>query len=333
MIYEGAELRDFRGKMRLEDGRLVLDEATFRAYEGTVSASGTEAEIWRGKMPFKARMQIKDVNLGRALAEQTRYKDALDGRADLKIDLTGAGYSTADLEKFLSGSIDLGLRKGQFKRASITGAVGGQLSALQKIPGVSTKALVGKNEIKDLIAKLEVKDGKLQLVEPVTFGIDQSRATLGGAIGIAGKLFLEGTYFLPGSVISSVTGGRCGADQKELAIPIEIAGSVDGPEYRPNAGGIVTSLVESCLKSGAVGAAVDTAKSKIKQATGIDVPTDVDAAKKLAESKARAEADRLRAEAERRAAEERKKLEAAAKKKAEEAAKKKAGDALKKFGF
>ncbi|MGA9525420.1 MAG: AsmA family protein, partial [Myxococcaceae bacterium] len=280
VIYEGAELRDFRGKMRLEDGRLVLDEATFRAYEGTVSASGTEAEIWRGKMPFKARMQIKDVNLGRALAEQTRYKDALDGRADLKIDLSGAGYSTADLEKFLHGSIDLGLRKGQFNRASITGAVGGQLSALQRIPGVSTKALVGRNEIKDLIAKLVVKDGKLQLVEPVTFGLDQSRVTLGGAIGIAGKLFLEGTYFLPGSVLSSVTGGRCGADQKELAIPIEIAGSVDGPEYRPNAGGIATSLVESCLKSGAVGAAVDSAKSKIKQATGIDVPTDVTAAKK-----------------------------------------------------
>ncbi len=344
VIYEDAELRDFRGKMRLEDGRLVLEEATFRAYEGTVSASGTEAEIWRAKMPFKARMQLKDVNLGRALAEQTRYKDALDGRADLKLDVSGTGYSTADLEKFLTGSIDVALRKGQFNRSSITGAVGGQLSALEKIPGVSTKALTGKNELKDLFAKLVVKDGKLQLVEPVTFGLDQGRATLGGAVGIAGKLFLEGTYFLPGSVISSATGGRCGADQKELAIPIEIAGSVDGPEYRPNAGGIAKSLVESCLKSSAAGAAIDTAKEKIKQATGIDVPADPAAAKKLAqeelarqraeaEGKARAEADRLKAEAMRKADEERKKAEAAAKKKAEDAAKKKAGEALKKFGF
>jgi len=250
----------------------------------------------------------------------------------MKLPLSGPGYTTADLEKFLSGTIDLGLKQGRFNRASLTSSVAGQLSALEKLPGASTKALTGTNDLKDLMAKLVVKDGRLQLVDPVTFSIDGAKATLGGAVGIAGKLFLEGTYFLPGTAISKITGGKCGGDGKEVPIPLQIAGSVDGPEYRPNAGGIAASLVEACLKSGAL----DAARSKLQEKTGIEVPVGVDDAKKRAqeeverqraeaEAKARAEADRLKLEAEKRAAEQRKK--------AEDAAKKKAQDAFKKLGL
>jgi uncharacterized protein involved in outer membrane biogenesis len=351
VIYEGAELQDFRGKVRLEDGRLVLDEATFGAYGGQVSASGTTAEIWRGKMPFHAKVRANNLELGRALSEQTRYKDVLEGRADLTLDLSGVGYRLPDLEKALTGTIDLGLRQGRFKRASLTSAVGGKLTDLERIPGVSTQALAGKNELKDLLAKLVVRDGRLKLVDPVTFGIDGGRATLGGAVGIAGKLFLDGTYYLPGALLAKATGGRCGADHKELPIPIAIAGSVDGPEYRPDVAGVAKGVIDACLKGALAGAAADALKNRVKAATGLDVPTSTAEAQRRAaeeaarlrqqtearareeaerqraeaEGKAKAEADRVRAEADRRAAEE--------KKKAEEAAKKKAADQLKKLGF
>jgi hypothetical protein len=325
VIYEGTELTKFRGVVRLEDGRLLLEDATFNAYGGTVSARGTEAEIWRGQMPFKANVTATGIELGQALSDQTRYGNVLQGKTDLNLRLTGKGYQTADLEQFLHGAIDLSMKQGRFNKGSVTDGVVSRLDGLGKIPGVTLQPLRGENAIKDLVAKLEVKDGKLTLVQPVTFALDQGRATLGGAVGIGGKLFLDGTYHLPGTVVGSATGGKCRSD-KELPIPLAIVGSIDGPEYQPRPAAAVRSLVEACVTQAAADAAADKLKSKL----GVTVPTNVDDAKQ----RAQAEADRARAEAEAKARAEAEKRAAEQKRKAEEAAKSKAKDALKKgFGF
>ncbi len=342
VIYEGAELTKFRGVVRLEDGRLVLDDASFNAYGGAISAKGTEAEIWRGKMPFKANITASGVELGRVLADQTRYGNVLQGKTDLQLQLSGRGYDTADLEQFLSGGIELAMREGRFNKGSVTDGVVSRLDGLEKIPGVSLQPLKGENAIRDLVAKLEVKDGKLTLAKPVTFTVDQAKATLEGAVGIAGSLHLDGTFFLPAAVLGKATGGRCTSD-KELPIPLSIVGSVDGPEYQPRVAEALKPVVEKCVANAAANAAANALEQKLGVKVPGGVPTSVDDAKakaqaeadrlrEEAEAKARADAERLRKEAEAKARAEAEKRLAEQRRKAEEAAKKKAQDALKGFG-
>ncbi|MHB8874993.1 MAG: AsmA family protein [Myxococcaceae bacterium] len=324
VVYEGSQLTGFQCRVKLAEGVLDLEECTFGAYGGSVSAKGTQAEIWRGKMPFKAQVVAKDIEIGQALSEQTRYGAVLQGKTNLDLRLSGQGYDTPSLEKFLVGSIDLGMKQGRFAKASLAESVVGQLGQLNQAAGSKAAALTNNNQIRDLAAKLEVKDGKMRLTQPVTFDLDGGKATLEGAVGIAGKLFLKGIYLLPGANLGKLTQGRCSSNEP-LPIPVEIAGSLDGPEYKPEVTGIARSLFDSCLKSQAATAVKDAVKAKL----GVEVPTTTDDAKKrleaeTAKQKAELEA-KARAEADRRAAELRKK--------AEDEAKKKAAGMLKGFGF
>ncbi len=334
MIYSGMEMTDFRGAVRLKDGLMVLDDATFNLFGGTITAKGTEAEIWRGVMPFKASLQVQGVDLGAALAAKTKYGGLVDGKTDMGIQLTGRGFETAELEKALTGTIGMAMKEGQFKTVSLLDSVtGGFSSSLAKIPGVSAQKVPGNNSFKDLAANFQVEDGKLKLKAPVTTAIDGNKVQLDGALGIAGGLFLEGTYFLSAKTATAMTGGKCQAES-DLPIPLKIEGTARAPAIRPDVGGVAGALAERCLKSVAGSAAAKALGDKL----GVKVPTNVDDAKQKleaeaaakraeAEGKARAEADRIRQETEARIAAEKAKAQRAA----EDAAKKKAQDKLKGF--
>ena len=186
VIVSQTTLERFQGEVELVDGVLTLKDCTFRAFGGTITASGTQAEIWRGRMPFKAKMAIKGLDLNQVLSAKTRYANTLFGTGDLDVQVSGVGFETADLERHLLGQLDVGLREGRFARASLTESVAsGSLTALRKIPGLATKALDGNNSFRDLRALLEVRDGRMHLRQPVEFTLDGNRVQLEGAIGIA----------------------------------------------------------------------------------------------------------------------------------------------------
>ena len=322
-VVSKTALEDFKGEIELADGVLRLRECTFRAFGGTIAASGTEAEIWKGRMPFRANLSIKGLDVNQVLSAKTRYANTLFGTGDLGVRLTGQGFETVDLERHLLGQLDVALKEGRFARASLTESVaGGSLTALQKVPGLSTKALGGDNTFRDLSSMFEVKDGRLNMRKPVDFTLDGNRVRLDGAIGIAGKLFLTGTYFLRGRALEQMTGGKCGAMQ-DMPVPVQIGGTVDAPRFTVDAKAAMQPLAERCLKAGLVSAS--KALGAKAQALGVPVPAvaDVDAkakeavaraqaAKAEAEQRARAEADRVRAEAERAKAEAEQKARAEA---------------------
>lgn len=352
VVVKKEELTDFKGQVSLADGLLKLSDCAFGIYDGRISAKGTEAEIWRGRMPFVAKLVATNLDMNKALSAQTQYKDTLYGRANMNLDLKGRGFQTAELEEALTGTIDLALREGRLSGKSLTESVTGDLSALKKVPGLNFKPVGGSNAISDLDASFEVKEGKMFLKRPLVAKVDGNKVTLTGAIGIAGKLFLEGTYFLPGATVEKVSSGKCRSNE-EMPVPIKIEGTAKSPEFRPNAGGIAMTLVDRCLK----GAVADAVGDKLKKTLGVDVQAKdeaaararaeaaakqaeaqrqaqaaADQARRDAEAKARAEADRAAAEAERlrqEAERKRREAEAKAKREAEEKAKK----ALKNFGF
>jgi flagellar biosynthesis GTPase FlhF len=211
---------------------------------------------------------------------------------------------------------------------------------------------------------LEVRDGRMRMRNPVDFTLDGNRVQLEGAIGIAGGLFLTGTYFLPGRALEQMTAGKCGS-MEELRVPVGIGGTIDAPRFTVDAKAVAQPLAERCLKAGLASSAAQALGAKA-QALGVSAKAaELDAkakqaaaraqaAKAEAEQKAKAEADRARAEAERAKAEAEQKVKAEAERARAEAARAKAeaerkareeaakrsneakqklGDKLKGFGF
>lgn len=320
VLVRGETLTNFRGRVRLEDGILTLEDCTFGLYDGTITAAGTRVEVWKGRMPFKANLSVKGVEMERVLAAKTRYGGALSGKADFDTQLTGDGFETAELEQALLGHMTMSLKQGRLGKAGLTEAVLGNLKVLEQVPGLNLKPVKVDNALKDLVAHLEVKDGKMTLARPLTFWVDGNRVNLGGAIGIGGGLFLTGEYFISGALLDRATGGRCKSGG-EVGIPLTVGGSIDAPQFRPDGAAIIAGLAKSCLGVGTAGGALldrlGLGGGGNKPSEGAPAPTPTPAP----DLGAQAQAERDRLERERKQLEERARQEL-------EAQQKKAKDAL-----
>ena len=266
MRVRGDELTNFRGRLRLEDGLLTLEDCSFGIYDGTVTAAGTQMEIWKARMPFKANLSVKGVEVNKALSAHTRYGNSLYGKADFDTHLAGDGVETRQLEEKLLGQLTMSLKQGRLGRAGLTESVLGEFKTLEQVPGLNLRVPKVDNALKDLVAQLEVHDGKMTLSRPMAFSLDGNRVTLGGAIGIAGGLFLDG-----GALIDAATGGRCKSTE-ELRVPVAVRGRVEAPEFRPNGAAVALALARRCL-TGAVGGKVLDALGVGKAADG-QAPAD-----------------------------------------------------------
>jgi hypothetical protein len=348
MYARGYDLTHFRGTVRLVDGVLYIDDGSFGIFGGTVSASGTQAAIWKGVMPFTAKLVVKNVEMNDVLSAKSTYKDMLFGKGDLNVNVSGVGTETDDLARALTGDVGLGLVSGRINGSSLTSKLIDPLQALlAKIPGAAAKqpkalaAAKQTNSLQDLAAQTEIKSGQVLLKQPIDFKIDGAKLRLEGGVGILGALALRGTYAMPGALVATATGGKCSV-AGEFPVPLSITGTATKPSVSPDLSAIGSQLLSACLKGSALGGLADTLKSK----TGIDVPLDKAAAEKAAkaladkaradaDAAARAQADKAKAEAKAQADKLRADAEAA-KKKAEadakarlEAEKKKAADAAK----
>ncbi len=343
-----TKLEDFKGQIELVDGLLKLKTCSFRAFDGTVAANGTEAEIWKGRMPFRANLAIKGIDINSVLSAKTRYANTMFGKGDLDVQVSGAGFETVDLERHLLGQLSVAFKEGRFARARLTESVAGSsLTALQKVPGLSTKVIGGDSTFRNLSTLLEVKDGRMNMRKPLDFAVDGNRVQLDGGIGIAGKLFLSGTYFMRGPLIEQMTGGKCGA-MADLPVPVQIGGTIDAPRFTVDGKNAARPLAEQCLKAG-LGVATQALGAKA-QALGVPAVADIDAKAKAAAARAqavkaeaeqrakeeaeraRAEAERVKAEAEQKARAEAERVRAESERRVREEAAKRSEEAKKKLG-
>jgi AsmA protein len=350
MLVRDTELKNFRGQVKLINGVLYLDDCTFEVFGGIVSAKGTTAEIWRGRMPYKADLTIKGIDMNQALTAKTQYKDTLYGKGDLNVRLSGNGFETNEMAQTLSGTTDVSLTQARFSGDSLLSKTLGPIqTVLSKVPGLDLKSVPAENAMNDVAANFQVHDGKLNLAKPVNLSVDGNKLNLNGAIGITGDLFLTGTFFVSPQVVSTLTASKCSV-KDALPVPVSITGGVKRPNIVPDAASVAQNLVKACLEGGLLGGAKDV----LKNTTGIDADkAKAEAEKKLedakadaaAKAKAQADAAASRAKADADVAASKAKADADAKAKAaeaeadrkkqqaEDAAKKKAQDALHGLGL
>ena len=325
LVMGGRSLDAVAAKVRLEDGVLSVERATFNLYGGAFSANGSEATIWKGRMPFHARLSASGMDVARMIEGETGKASPLAGKANVSLDLAGEGTERADLEKHLTGAGSLSMREGRTSGLGLSRAVFGNLSG---VPSGIKDRLSADEPLRDLATRFEVRGGKMELREPLAFAVDGSPVQLGGAVGIFGDLFLDGTYELAAKRLEQRSGGACKAARNPV-IPVRITGPASRPEVRPDGGRIAAELAQACLL-GKAGAVVDglLGDGAAKKAAEAKEQLERESAAKAAAAKAELDAQAARAKAET----DRLKAEADAKKKAaEDAAKKKAADEAKKL--
>lgn len=324
-------LENLRGRLVLEDGVFRIEEGHFGLYGGRVDAAGTEMTIWRGALPFHARLNAKGVDVGRLLVGESARTPLLTGSGNLHLDLAGEGFSVDALAESLSGGWNLGLLGGRISTAPITSSI---LGGLAELPGITPQRLASEGDLRDLLAEFVVEGGRMNLRQPLRMELDGSRVELGGAVGVVGDLFLDGKYFLSPAVVSRVTGGRC-RPESEMAVPLRIGGSMADPSISTEGGGLVAAVARTCLAAEAREAIGRMTGGAVQQAVD-----ELDARREAARQEAEAAAAAARADAERKAEEARQKARdeaERARREAESKAKEKArdaGDSLrKKLGF
>ena len=321
------DMRDVKGRLVLKDGVLRIEQATLGLYGGTVRADGTEAEVWRGEMPFKARLAVQNVDVAQLVAGEFDTRGIVSGKGTFDVNLDGVGFDFASLEKHLTGNWSLALQEGKLSGASITSSV---IGGLASIPGVSSQKLASEGDLRDLFAGFAVENGRMNLQKPIRLALDGNRVELGGAVGIGGDLFLDGTYFVSPALVSRLTGGKCSIE-KEAAVPLAITGSPARPAVKPDAKALGVLLAKSCLAGKAQEAVDRLVGGQTKQAIG-RVQDEANQAQEAAQRQvdeakleAQRKADAAKAEAERKAKE--------AEERAKQKAKEEAGKLRKGLGF
>lgn len=310
-------LTDFRSKLKLADGIFTLEEGSFGAYGGKVVASGSQAEIWKARMPFKGRLALQKVDIGELLAKETKYGGVLTGRGSFDLDVSGEGFETSDLEEHLDGSLSLSFDEGKWSAASLAPRLTAALEPLAKLPGFDVGRLTGSNAVRKLNAKFGITDGRMTLKEPAGLTLDGYAVTLTGSIGVAGSLALDATWSLPGDLISKVTQGKC-RTEAPVAVPMSLSGTVVSPEVSVRSSQVIANLARACLAEQALGAAgqalgVDVkAKAAELEQKAKDLAKQAEAEAAALRQQAEAEAARVRAEAEAKVAAEKARLEAEA---------------------
>ncbi|MEP5613266.1 MAG: AsmA-like C-terminal region-containing protein [Cyclobacteriaceae bacterium] len=339
-------MENFKGRVLVKDGAIVLEENNFNMLDGTFGLTGSYQTKDLDQPKYDFAFDIKELSIANAFNAfetiQTYVPIAKQVSGKFSTTFTVDGTLGEDMmplmdEMNLSGLVNIAeaaLEKGNFMN---------KLSAVTSFKGGTSSGSAKENiTLKDVLVSAAIKNGRL-FIEPFDLSVGGQKATLGGSNSLDGKLdYAMQLKDIPtgaiGSALSgalgSLTGGKKLISDK-INLNLGIVGTTDNPKVNllgSSPSGESTSAKAAFQNQ--VNAKVEAEKAKAEAELAKKKAAAEAKAKAAADSaKAALEAKKKEAEAKKKAAEEaaKKKIEEE-KKKAEEAAKNKLKGLLKKKG-
>lgn len=300
---KGVELSRVLVRMRMVDDEITLEQLRAGAYGGSITGDGTKIALGPAKRPFEVKIAARNVALGDALARGNPSKKALDGKFNGDIALKGVGYEVQNLSETLAGVIQGSLVNGSFLGTDVVSTVSEPLAKALPFAG---KALSSEGLTKlgdELPFGVTIENGVAKLKQPIRINRPQAALIFDGGIQLNGELNLAGTVALTPQAVAAITGGRAATRE-----PIPIAMNVTGPAWKPRIGGIdVRPAAAVIAKQAAAGVAEKVIGDKFGEKG------------KAVTEAAKGNTERVKREAEQKAAEERARAEARARSEAEKA--------------
>ncbi|MEO1255042.1 MAG: AsmA-like C-terminal region-containing protein, partial [Bacteroidota bacterium] len=286
IAYSNMPITNFKGRVLIKDGAIILDNNSFNLLDGTFGLAGSYVTKDLEKPKYDLDIKIEDLSISSAfqtfetVQKYVPIAEKVSGKfsTDFKVNgLLGADMMPLMDEVNLQGIVDIAqatLEKGQFVQ---------KLSSVAALKSGADGNSSENISLKDVLIKTEIKDGRM-FVEPFELNVKGQQAVLGGNNTLDGQLnYSMLMKDIPtgvvgdalNSAISSFTGGtKLIADKIDL--DFGIGGTYDDPTVK---------LLSSSKSSGSSGAAASFKEQ---------ISSQVDEQKE----KAKAELDKKKADAE-----------------------------------
>jgi uncharacterized protein involved in outer membrane biogenesis len=262
IILPSLILNDLATDIFLEDGRLTLKPLTFVLGGGALDGS-FELHPQGETTAMAMRFKIVQSDLGNIL-EKSAYKDFLEGKIDMDVDLKSLGQSVAELMANLNGQTTLFRGKGKINNKFIN-LLGSDLSSdLLKLLNPFKKK-TEFTEVNCLVNGLNISDG---LAETSVLMLDTSQVTVVGY----GKINLD-TEKLDLALKSSPKKGlgvnglaKLSLSFGELTKPFKLSGTLANPSMTIDPKGTLFTIgkaVGGIALFGPVGLAAALASGKL----------------------------------------------------------------------
>jgi AsmA protein len=230
------EANDVSASAELVGGKLSVRTARARLYGGELKADGSQVDLSGAVPAWNLKANLRGMDLGAALRQLTG-SDPLQGRLAAKTDLVGHGDTWSTLRQDLSGNGEMDLSEGIWTRINLAEELAAPILQVLHLSGQNVGGAGGSGEQKTtrldkVHATFRVNNGMLNLTQPISMNSDFGEANLRGAIGLDGRLDLQGTAGLVPDFLAGITSGklRLGAP---VQVPFGIGGTLEAPAVRP----------------------------------------------------------------------------------------------------
>lgn len=302
VLYDNLTLTDAKGALHVHDERVEMRGLGFNLFEGRVGMDGSYSTQDKAKPKFDMDLAVKDMDI----KQMVDGVEMIQKMAPIAKNCLGSVTTTlqlaGDLDQQMSPVMGSLVGKGTLRTKNVT--IEG-FKPLVEISNVLKMPQLSKVELANVDFSYEIQDGKM-ITKPFDVKIDRLTANVGGSTAFADQAI---DYTMKAKVPTDMFGANAGqlvsgllgqlnravgTDAKlpkELDLTARITGTVDKPVVKPVFGGGGSNLKETVIEE--VKAQVNEQIDKVK-ADAIARARD-EAAKLLAE--AQKQADDIKAKA------------------------------------
>lgn len=247
----------------IDNGRLVVQRLTGRAWGGSFEASGS-ADANTDSLAM--RLRAEQVDMRALLADTTGY-DGLRGRARIDADLQGRGVTVGALRSSLGGRLQLSLQPAALRGVDLAQTLRGWRTATQdQLTSDATRQtdfsqLEGSFEVRNGVARNDDLDGRSEFL----------RIGGEGTIDLAqGRL-----DYLLRTRVTNTASGRAGPEMMMLngvTVPVQLNGPFGNIQWQVNWAAVtaaVAALSVPNVARGTVGTVTRGATGVVRGAAGL----------------------------------------------------------------
>jgi len=224
VIAGGAPMTDVAMQVSLAGGDLKVSPIT-----GVVAGGGLDGSVrLDGRKQLASlvtRVAVSKLDVGKLMQEMGSGGD-IDGKANIKVDVSGAGGSVAQIMANLDGEASLVMGKGRMKTGSLQTLIGGPTQVLSNMfKGVDSDYTV----INCAVVRFPVKKG-VATAEPLLLDTD-----VAAFVG-------EGTVNLGNETLDLLIKPDVKKTTISAAVPVRIKGTLASPEYALDKKGVARKV-------------------------------------------------------------------------------------------
>lgn len=260
---ENIKASNVRVDLHAADGKVDLNPLAANLYGGSVAGSIALNAV--GTPHVALRQNLAGINVG-PLLKDAIDKEPIDGKGDVKLDVTTQGTLVSQMKKALAGTAQLELRDGALHGVNLAQTIRNAKSKLGAVSAGSQQAGTSSTDDKTDFSELK---GSFRIANGVAHNDDLSAKSPLLRVGGAGDIDIANErldYLVKATVVSTLQ-GQGGPELQALkgvTIPVRLSGPFTSIGWKIDFGGMVNDLAKQKLDAKKE-QLKEEAKSKVQQ--------------------------------------------------------------------